>query len=163
MTRMQALRWIAMPCRRKDSFRVSIVLTMFWITVNCLIFYLPIGGVSKLVFFLAVNGALYFYLIINVIRTRRMLRKMYGIPTGARPMNDVLVGSIIPQLALMQMLRHTCDYDTYSGQCCTRVSGARQELHAVITHSKEFTLHAAAIYTAIIRLASHNMLRFSHQ
>jgi hypothetical protein len=119
MVRLQTVRWIALPTRRpRDPFRIAILLTMFWITVNCLIYYLAVVTLTKLILFIVVNAVLYLYYLANVIRTRLSLRRRFGILT-ARSSEDVMVGGLLPTLCVMQMLRHTCNYDTLAGYSLT--------------------------------------------
>ena len=91
---------------------------MFWITINCLIYYLDFVLLTKVIVFLAINAAIYLYFLANVIRTRLMLRRRFAIP-NTRTVEDTLVGGIVPHLCVMQLLRHTSDYDTLAGFCFT--------------------------------------------
>lgn len=123
MTRLQ-VGWFFLPNRSyqhpKDAFRISIGLTMFWITINCLVFYLPPPGLSltTIISLAVVNAIIYIYYISNVIRVRLRLRHAYLIPNNFR---DVLIGGLLAPVAVMQMLRHTCDYSTYVGKLLTPV------------------------------------------
>jgi hypothetical protein len=47
------------------------------------------------------------------------VRKRYAIVTTKR--SDYSIGGCAPHLCTMQLLRHTGDYDTYSGQWFTAV------------------------------------------
>jgi hypothetical protein len=126
MVRLQNVRWIALPTRRpRDPFRIAILLTMFWITVNCLIYYLAVVVLTKMILFIAINGVLYLYFLANVIRTRFFLRRRFGIST-ARTSEDALVGGLVPMLCVMQMLRHICNYDTLAGYCLTATGFSTQ-------------------------------------
>jgi hypothetical protein len=119
MVRLQNVRWIALPSPRpRDAYRIAILLTMFWITINCLIYYLALVKLTKLILFVAVNSALYLYYLANVIRTRLLVRRRFGI-LNARTAEDTVVGGLVPFLCLMQLLRHTCDYNTLAGFVCT--------------------------------------------
>lgn len=119
MVRLQTVGWAVLPFGRpQDAFRVAIVLTMFWITVNCLIYYLAIiSSVLKLILFSSVNATIYVYFVINVIRVRWHVRKRYNIVTTKR--SDYSIGGCAPHLCTMQLLRHTGDYDTYNAQWFT--------------------------------------------
>lgn len=131
MVRLQNVRWIALPSPRpKDPYRIAIVLTMFWITINCLIYYLALVMLTKLILFLAVNGALYLYYLANVIRTRLLVRRRYGI-WNDRTAEDTLVGGLVPFLCVMQLLRHTCDYDTLAGFICT-ANGVSSQVKLIV-------------------------------
>ena len=123
MTRLQS-GWIALPNRArrpKDAFRLALIITMFTITINCLLYYLAEDNTLRIALFTSINASIYFYFAANVIRTRRRLRKRFIIPMK-RQYEDLFVGGVIPMLVVSQMLRHTSDYDTYSGQFCTAVS-----------------------------------------
>jgi hypothetical protein len=121
MVRLQTVGWLALPYTKgRNAFRVAILLTMFWITVNCLLYYLAVVSlVLKLILFGAVNATFLLYYAINVIRVRWHVRKRYHIVTTKR--SDYSIGGCAPHLCTMQLLRHTGDYDTYSGQWFTAV------------------------------------------
>lgn len=114
------LNWIWIPNRSllhpKDAYRISIGLTMFWITFNCLIFYSPPQGImiETIILWIVSNWILYLYYVSNIIRSQLELCHAYRILPKA-PGKDSVLGRLFPHFVIMQMLRHTCDYDTYSG------------------------------------------------
>ena len=137
MVRLQAVGWIALPSQRAyDPFRIAILLTMFWITINCLIYYLALVLLTKLILFLAINSVIYLYFVSNVIRTRLFVRRCYGISSTTRSNSstttqDTLIGGLVPHLCLMQLLRHTCDYDTLAGFVLT-ANGVSSQVKLIV-------------------------------
>ena len=67
----------------------------------------------------------YVYFIFSVIVLRNLrshMRKMYAIPeSGQCPTGweDTCCSILCPCLVTGQMLRHTAEYETYSGRCCS--------------------------------------------
>jgi hypothetical protein len=149
MVRLQTVGWIALPSQRpNDPFRIAILLTMFWITINCLIYYMALVLLTKLIFFLAMNSAIYLYFVSNVIRIRLSVRRRYAITTArsnnnnntvAVVANDTLIGGLVPQLCLMQLLRHTCDYDTLAGFVFT-ANGVSSQVKLIVPSSSSLLL-----------------------
>lgn len=112
------LEFIAIPGRSnhtKDTFRIALVAEMVWVTINCLIYYLPIRLI-QLVFFGVVNAVVFGYLLLNVIRVRRKVRLRYQISTRTSH-EDTICSLLLSLLVIMQLLRQTADYDTYSASC----------------------------------------------
>lgn len=130
MTRLK-VGWLGLPGRQhrfNDTFRISLLLSMFVVIINCLLYYLPhskfvFGGFSLLqvVLFGVFNTFVSIYFIVNTVITRRRLRERYMIPTehSCGRFEDALFTFPCSFLVLMQMHRHTADYDTYSAQCCS--------------------------------------------
>ena len=143
MTRLQNVRWIALPSsprRPRDAFRIAIILTMFWITVNCLIYYLEVLVVTKIILFVTINFVLYLYYLANVIRTRLRLRRRFNI-SPLKKGEDMTVGGLVPLLCVMQMLRHTCDYDNLAGYCFTATGVASHiKLHMPLSDDDDCSL-----------------------
>lgn len=54
---------------------------------------------------------------ILLVMVRRLVRHKYHIPAG--PCDDCCLSFFCPCLVASQMLRHTADYGTYHGRCCT--------------------------------------------
>lgn len=60
------------------------------------------------------------FLVCLVIRTRRHIRQKYRIPEGdCGGCDDCCSSFWCACCAVAQMARHTADYDTYAGQCCS--------------------------------------------
>eukprot|EP00540_Astrosyne_radiata_P022077 CAMPEP_0116825534 /NCGR_PEP_ID=MMETSP0418-20121206/2019_1 /TAXON_ID=1158023 /ORGANISM="Astrosyne radiata, Strain 13vi08-1A" /LENGTH=126 /DNA_ID=CAMNT_0004454053 /DNA_START=374 /DNA_END=751 /DNA_ORIENTATION=- len=125
MTRL-GVNWIGLPNRPKvpsDSFRVAILLSMFWVTVNCLVFYLPRSNTGQfslmqIILFPAFNGLVWFYYLSNVAKLRRRIRDNYTIPEKRCPgYEDTCMSLFCSPLVVMQMSRHTADYGIYPGRC----------------------------------------------
>lgn len=129
MTRLK-VGWVGIPVRQhrvNDTFRVALVLSMFVVIVNCNLYYLPHDeqlpkNVSSLqiILFAVFNALVLVYLYFNVIKTRRLLRQRYMIPEkSCIGFEDAALTIPCSGLVLMQMHRHTADYDTYSARCCS--------------------------------------------
>jgi Cys-rich protein (TIGR01571 family) len=71
------------------------------------------------------NILAYIYLAFTVIllyNIRSQVRAKYSISEGdicPAGLEDVCCSMCCPCLVVAQMMRHTADYDTYSGRCCT--------------------------------------------
>jgi len=115
---------------QRHAFRVACIFTMFFVVVNCLLYYLPSSAISAgwlslpsvlKTFLVAVfNGVFVAYFILNVISIRRRLRKRYRIKKErCGPYEDVFMGFCCAPYVLIQMLRQTVDYETYPSLFCT--------------------------------------------
>jgi len=80
---------------------------------------------SQVIFFsygclpvLLADVVLIYYFLFLMIKTRQEMRKMYYIP-GRCFLGDFYVSLLCTPCALSQMERHTADYETYRGRCCS--------------------------------------------
>ena len=77
--------------------------------------YWAINGVNQ-AFSLAV-GVFSIYI---VLKTRQYIRQRSGIPeTSCQGCEDCCCATFCQCCAVMQMARHTAEYETYAGQCCS--------------------------------------------
>jgi len=75
------------------------------------VFYF-LRGVLHLAFFI--------YMLIAVANTRRYIRNKYAIrEQSCQGMEDCCCACWCNCCTIMQMARHTADYDTYQARCCT--------------------------------------------
>ena len=64
--------------------------------------------------------AFWIYMMIAIIRTRQAVRSKFAIPEQCCPgCEDALCAICCGCCTIMQMSRHTADYETYAAQCCT--------------------------------------------
>jgi Cys-rich protein (TIGR01571 family) len=64
--------------------------------------------------------AFWFYFVIAAVRTRRAIREKHAIPEQTCVgCEDVVCVACCGCCTVMQMSRHTADYDKYPAQCCT--------------------------------------------
>ena len=78
-------------------------------------YVLPSFGIIK-----GFQLAFWFYMIIAIIRTRQAIRSKYAIPEQSFPgCEDAVCAVYCGCCTIMQMSRHTADYDTYEAQCCS--------------------------------------------
>lgn len=101
---------------------------MFVVVTNCLIFYLSKDPLDtslsflQKILFLSFNGVVLLYFIINLIRARRKMRLTYSIPEKlCRGQEDPCLSILCCPFVMMQMNRHTADFDTYSAACFSAV------------------------------------------
>lgn len=60
------------------------------------------------------------YILITTCRARRSVREQYDIPeTTCKGCEDCCCSFWCQCCTTMQMMRHTADYETYPGSCCT--------------------------------------------
>jgi len=127
MSRLK-ISWIGLPGRphkAKDAFRISLILSMIFVIINCLLYYLPVQGVMfgafsflQIALFIVVDTLVLIYFLTNVARTRKRLRQRYMIPEqSCVGEEDTAITFACYPLVLMQMHRHTADYETFSAQC----------------------------------------------
>lgn len=63
----------------------------------------------------------FFYMMIAIVNTRQYIRTKYAIREGSscRGMEDCCCAFWCQCCTIMQMARHTADYETYNASCCT--------------------------------------------
>ena len=76
------------------------------------------------------NVAYWVYVIVLLIRTRMAIRSKYAIPTQCCHgcCEDVVCAICCGGCTIMQMMRHTANYEKYAGQCCTE-NGLSPHVH----------------------------------
>ena len=98
-------------------------------------------------------GALLFFYSLT-IKTRAAVRNMYNIPESrCAGCEDVAVSLCCTSCAISQMGRHTADYDTFRGSCCTdtglpghieavvNITSDAGTTHDTINRPEEFAYH----------------------
>mmetsp|Transcript_22508 Transcript_22508/g.51534 ORF Transcript_22508/g.51534 Transcript_22508/m.51534 type:complete len:333 (-) Transcript_22508:210-1208(-) len=67
------------------------------------------------------NALYYIFTAVILMKTRKYLRRRYGIPetTCFKNMEDCVCSFFCQCCVISQMARHTADYDTYASRCCT--------------------------------------------
>ena len=133
MVRMRT-NWAFLPKilgrRRREAFRIAYILTMLFVVVNCLLYYLPSTATSmgwmamphmlKILIAVVFNGGFAAYFILNVISIRRRLRQRYRIKKSQYgPYEDVVMGFCCAPCVLVQMLLQTADYESCTSYYCT--------------------------------------------
>mmetsp|Transcript_18804 Transcript_18804/g.26064 ORF Transcript_18804/g.26064 Transcript_18804/m.26064 type:complete len:243 (+) Transcript_18804:750-1478(+) len=132
MVRMRT-NWAFLPKlgrRRREAFLVAYILTIFFVVVNCLLYYLPSTATSmgwmamphmlKILIVVVFNGGFSAYFILNVISIRKRLRQRYRIKKSQYgPYEDVVMGFGCAPCVLVQMLRQTADYKSCTSYYCT--------------------------------------------
>ena len=121
--------------KSKLDLTMTVLLTILFYFVNLMVAYVLFGrsyvlgkapsttlllsfGIPVLLVDAMVVCLFYFLLI----KTRKIVRENYGIPEGKQcPGNeDALVSIFCTSCTVSQMGRHTADYTTYRGHCCTQ-------------------------------------------
>ena len=121
--------------KSKLDLTTTVLLTILFYFVNLMVAYVLFGrsyvlgkapsttlllsfGLPVLLIDAAVVCLFYFLLI----KTRKIVRENYGIPEGKQcPGNEDALASIFcTSCTVSQMGRHTADYTTYRGHCCTQ-------------------------------------------
>ena len=128
MTRMQ-LTWLGQPGDRvatKNTFKVVLILLMAYSMYST---SLSIGtwnydpGTAPLFFVIAKSiGASLFIIwsVYSLMRTRQSVREQYSIPEQhCAGCEDCCCAFFCTCCTLSQMARHTGEYETYAGTCCT--------------------------------------------
>jgi hypothetical protein len=150
MVRLNTETWIALPTYRpNDPFRVAILLTMFWITANCLIYYLAVVTAFKWILFFVIGGVMHLYLATNSIRTRLATRRRFRIEESWKH-EDLWIAGVVPAINLMQLLRHTGEYDRLAGHGFTATGLAvrvRFVLPAVQQEENQYSIFSESPYT----------------
>ena len=120
--------------KSKLDLTTTVLLTILFYLVNFMVVYVLFGrvyllgkapstslllscGIPVLLIDAAVVGFFYFLLI----KTRKIIRESYEIPeTNQCPGHeDALVSIFCTSCTVSQMGRHTADFSTYRGHCCT--------------------------------------------
>lgn len=117
----------------KRTFHTMMILTVVWIVIRVILSTIQnsttplnengqpskvymtsigIGQILSLVFLV--------FLVFLASRTRRRIRQKYRIPEGGcGGCDDCCMSFWCPCCTISQMARHTTDYTTYAGQCCS--------------------------------------------
>jgi len=119
----------ALLCSSKGPFSVMLVITVIYFVIMYLdttpiytyqqsdgVEYSPIFIVNRYILALSLE----IFSIILIAKTRRRIRDMYNIPeTQCSGCEDCCCAYWCGCCTIAQMARHTADYETYAGQCCT--------------------------------------------
>ena len=103
------LNWIWIPhhslLHPKNAYRISIGLTIFWITFNCLIFYsLPQGiTIETIILWIVSNLILYLYFVSNIIHTQLESCHAYKILPKMLSKDSILRG-LFPDFVIIQII-----------------------------------------------------------
>ena len=121
--------------KSKLDLTTTVLLTFLFYFVNLMVVYVLFGrgyllgkapstslliscGIPVLFIDAAVVGLFYF----SLIKTRKIIRENYEIPEEENQCSgheDALVSIFCTSCAVSQMGRHTADFSTYRGHCCT--------------------------------------------
>ena len=120
--------------KSKLDLTTTVLLTFLFYFVNIMVVYVLFGrgyllgkapstslliscGIPVLLIDAAVVGLFYF----SLIKTRKIIRESYEIEEGNQcpGHEDALVSIFCTSCAVSQMGRHTADFSTYRGHCCT--------------------------------------------
>mmetsp|Transcript_38026 Transcript_38026/g.57881 ORF Transcript_38026/g.57881 Transcript_38026/m.57881 type:complete len:190 (-) Transcript_38026:433-1002(-) len=123
----------------KNTYRSAVLLSFSFIILNallCAIFwygFVMIRPWLQITLAVVLNGSLFGYLVFVTGRTRSFIRRRYTIPEErCIGCEDVCVSTLCSPCVVMQMGRHTGNYETYRGACFTNVSRWRRSDEAVV-------------------------------
>lgn len=128
MTRMN-LTWLGEPGPRaatQNTFKVVIILLLsYWVYSTTLeiasLDYRPDNAPLYMMIMKAVGSILWIiWTTYSLCRTRQSIREQYSIPEQRCPgCEDFCCSFFCTCCTLAQMARHTGEYETYPGKCCT--------------------------------------------
>eukprot|EP00581_Thalassiosira_minuscula_P013670 CAMPEP_0183727298 /NCGR_PEP_ID=MMETSP0737-20130205/25325_1 /TAXON_ID=385413 /ORGANISM="Thalassiosira miniscula, Strain CCMP1093" /LENGTH=290 /DNA_ID=CAMNT_0025958891 /DNA_START=40 /DNA_END=912 /DNA_ORIENTATION=+ len=130
------LTWLgsnaASVAQTAPTFRICLCITLIYVTIDQTLGYSPIllgedptqrdSDIVATIYFWKNTLRLLFYLFVVVVaaRTRKNIRMRYSIPERqCQGCEDVCCMLWCHCCTLAQMARHTADYDTYAGYCCS--------------------------------------------
>ncbi|KAL9180871.1 hypothetical protein ACHAXT_011324 [Thalassiosira profunda] len=113
------------------TFRICLCITIIYKAFDQVIKYLPLAFVDaygrptteyvEIVYLRVLLSILFFlFVMVLVCRTRRQIRDRYSIPEQqCRGSEDCCCAFWCTCCTVSQMARHTADYETYAGLCCS--------------------------------------------
>ena len=129
MTRLH-LTWLGLPgpvIATKNTFNVVVTLVIAYSIYASSLSLAAMGysavEVPGIIVFLKTVGGLLFgaWSIYSLCRTRQSVRRQYSIPEeGCHGYEDLCLSIFCTCCTLAQMARHTGEYETYPGVCCSK-------------------------------------------
>lgn len=128
MTRM-SLTWLGEPGQRistKETFKVVVLLYVAYITFDTAFGIASVGYAETIPDYITASrslGGLVFsiYSLYSLCRTRQNVRRQYSIPEEhCVGCEDLACAMCCSCCAISQMARHTGEYETYPGVCCSK-------------------------------------------
>ena len=142
MTRLK-LTWMGKPgsaFQSRETLKMAQSFTAFLLSLNTIlistgVLNFQLFGASptlNIVLGLVLNGVCLFYYLVLVIRTRAHLRKQFDIPESSFfGSEDIVMSLACPSCVVMQMGRHTAQYEAHQASCCSKVRSLFYEIFYV--------------------------------